>query len=208
MARPLRIEFSGALYHVMSRGNEQEPIVRDEVDREKRLDWLRRTVETYGWRLHALVLKGNHEHLFVETLQPNLSAGMRYLNGSYTSCFNRRHHRSGHLLQGRFKAHLIETQGCFLQVSRYIHLNPVWASNVAAHFGHDARGWRPGPRVNDASRVVAACLARWRFGYAAREVAAALGYHGHGGVHNAVASIETGPPKLGQTAEELWRQLR
>jgi REP element-mobilizing transposase RayT len=85
MARPLRIEFAGALYHVMSRGNERKAIVRDDADRQRRLDWLQRTVETYRWRLHAFVLMGNHEHLFVETPEPNLSAGMQCLNGSYTS---------------------------------------------------------------------------------------------------------------------------
>jgi hypothetical protein len=80
MARPLRIEFAGALYDVMSRGNARQDIVRDDADREKRLDWLRRTVETYGWRIHSFVLMRNHDHLFVETPEPNLSAGMQYLN--------------------------------------------------------------------------------------------------------------------------------
>ncbi len=69
MARPLRIEFAGALYHVMSRGNERRPIVKDDRDRSRRLDWLRRTVETYGWHLHAFVLMNNHDHLYVETPQ-------------------------------------------------------------------------------------------------------------------------------------------
>jgi REP element-mobilizing transposase RayT len=127
MARPLRIEFAGALYHVMSRGNERRPVVRDDADRAKRLLWLKRTVETYGWRLHAFVLLTNHEHLFVETPEANLSTGMQFLNGSYTGYFNRRHRRAGHLFQGRFKGHLIEDEGYFLEVSRYIHLNPVRA---------------------------------------------------------------------------------
>ncbi len=87
MARPLRIEFSGALYHVMSRGNDRRAIVRDDADRNRRLAWLARTVETYGWRLHAFALMDNHEHLFVETPEPNLSAGMQRLNGSYTSYY-------------------------------------------------------------------------------------------------------------------------
>ena len=130
MARPLRIEFPGAIYHVMSRGNERRAVVRDDKDRQRRLDWLRRTVETYCWQLHAFVLMTNHEHLFVETPEPNLSAGMQYLNGSYTSYFNRRHRRAGHLFQGRFKGHLIEARGYFLEVSRYIHLNPVRAGMV------------------------------------------------------------------------------
>jgi len=131
MARPLRIEYPGALYHVISRGNEQRSIVTDDADRNKRLEWLRRTVQTYGWRLHAFVLMTNHEHLFVETPEPNLSAGMQYLNGSYTSYFNRRRRRSGHLFQGRFKAHLIDEQGYFQVVSRYVHLNPVRAKITA-----------------------------------------------------------------------------
>ena len=130
MARPLRIAFPGALYHVISRGNERRAIVRDDADRRKRLDWLRRTVEMYGWRLHAFVLMNNHDHLFVETPEANLSAGMQHYNGSYTGYFNRRHRRAGHLFQGRFKGHLIEQEGYFLEVSRYIHLNPVRARVV------------------------------------------------------------------------------
>jgi REP element-mobilizing transposase RayT len=130
MARPLRIEFPGAHCHVMSRGNDRRVIVRDEADRQKWIDWLRRTVQTYGWRLHAFVLMPNHHHLFVETPEPNLSAGMRFFNGSYTSYFNRRHRRPGHLFQGRFKAQLVEEQGYYLEVSRYIHLNPVRAKLV------------------------------------------------------------------------------
>ena len=101
MARPLRIQFSGAVCHVVSRGNERKPIVRDDVDREKRLDWLRRTVEMYGWQLHAFVLMTHH--LFVQTPQASLAVGMQYLNGSYTSYFNRRHRRAGHLFQGRYR---------------------------------------------------------------------------------------------------------
>lgn len=120
----------------MSRGNEQRPIAVDDVDRRKRLSWLQRTVETYGWRLHAFVLMGNHEHLFVETPEPNLSAGMQYLNGSYTGYFNRRIGRVGHLFQGRFKAHVIDEQGYFQAISRYIHLNPVRASLVRRPDGY------------------------------------------------------------------------
>lgn len=130
MARPLRIEYAGAHYHVTSRGNERRPVVRDDADRQKRLDWLQRTVETYAWRLHAFVLMDNHDHLFVETPQPNLSAGMQFLNGAYTGYFNRRHRRAGHLFQGRYKAQLVEEEGYYLEVSRYIHLNPVRARCV------------------------------------------------------------------------------
>ncbi len=151
MARPLRIEYPGALYHVISRGNERRPIVADDMDRSKRLDWLRRAVQTYGWHLHAFVQMTNHEHLFVETPEPNLSAGMQYLNGSYTSYFNCRWRRSGHLFQGRFKAHVIDEQGYFQVISRYIHLNPVRAKMVvkpqeypwSSYFGYirAAKAW-------------------------------------------------------------------
>jgi len=317
MARPLRIQFPGALYHVMSRGNERRPIVRDDADRCKRLDWLRRTVEVYGWRLHAFALMTNHEHLFVETPEANLSAGMQYLGGSYTSYFNWRHGRVGHLFQGRFKAHLVEGEGYFREVSRYIHLNPVragmvtrpqdypWSSypgyvrsrravawvsydrvlaefgrdpagarraygrfvragvddpppsplakavgglllgseafvarvrrmlrdrpddaavpqlrrlqarpellrivtEVAGHFGHDASDWCRGRRVDDASRAVAAYLARRHFGYSASQVAAVLGYRSHSGVSNAIARIDSASPAIKRTADELAQKL-
>ena len=130
MARPLRIELAGGLYHVISRGNERHAIVRDDADRRRRLEWLERTVQTYGWRLHAFTLMSNHEHLFVETPEPNLSAGMHLLNASYTGYFNLRHRRAGHLFQGRFKAQLIEEEGHYLELSRYLHLNPVRAKLV------------------------------------------------------------------------------
>src|SRR5271169_1035762 len=130
MARPLRIELAGGLYHVMSRGNERRAIVRDDADRQRRLDGLQRTVATHGWRLHAFALMTNHEHLFLQTAEPNLSAGMHLLNSSYTGYFNLRHRRVGHLFQGRFKAHLVEEEGYFTEISRYIHLNPVRARLV------------------------------------------------------------------------------
>jgi putative transposase len=153
MARPLRVDFAGALHHVMSRGNERQPIVRDDADRQRRVDWLRRTVERYGWRLHAFVLMTNHDHLFLETPEANLGSGMQFLNGSYTSYFNRRHRRVGHLFQGRFRGHLIEEEGHFLEVSRYIHLNPVraglverpeewcWSSYAGYHRERNALSW-------------------------------------------------------------------
>ncbi len=303
-------------YHAISRGNRRGAIVRDKRDREKRLDWLRRTVETYGWRLHAFVLMGNREHLFVETPEANLAAGMQYLNGSYTSYFNRRHRHSGHLFQGRYRGHLIEEEGHYLEVSRYIHLNPVrarlvdrperwpWSSypgyhiprrrlswvtynrvladfgrdavaarrayaafvragighrpdspfaaavggllvgsamfverirglldgwpadkglpqlerlrarpsleticaTVGAHFGRAADSWAPGTRSDDASRAVAAYLARRRFGYSACDVAEALGYRSHGSVRNAVTRVEAAAALSGPI-EMLYKRL-
>lgn len=303
----------------MSRGNEKQPIVLDDIDRAKRVDWLRRTVEIYGWRLHAFALMTNHDHLFVETPEPNLSAGMQYLGGSYTSYFNWRYKRSGHLFQGRFKAHLVQTEGYFREVSRYIHLNPVraglvarpqdynWSSYpgyaqsrravawvcydrvlsefgcdpgdarraynrfvrhgintpppsplakpvsgllvgseafvakmrgmlqnrpddaslpqlremqlqsrpelqrivaaVAEKFGSDPADWRADKRVNDASRALAAYLARRRFGYSGNQVAEALGYRSGSSVSSAVARIDSAGPALRKTAEKIEREL-
>jgi len=292
--------------------------VRDDADREKRLDWLRRAVETYKWRLHAFVLMRNHDDLFVETPEPNLSAGMQYLNGSYTSYFNRRHGCCGHLFQGRYKGHLIEEQGYFLEVSRYVHLNPVrakavcrpeeyrWSSYggyqrasrtvpwvtydrvlgefgrkasasrrshtrfvragveepprcpfaeavermllgsdafvarirgllderptdrsvpqlehlrerpsveaisrvVGEYFGVDTSRWAPGRRTDDASRAVAAYVARRRFGHGAGKVAEALGYRSTGSVTRAVATVESGNDDLRRTARKLEERLR
>ncbi len=317
MARPLRIEYPGAVYHVVCRGNERRAIVRDDGDREKRLDWLRRTVETYGWLVHAFVLMTNHEHLFVQTPQPNLSAGMQYLNGSYTGYFNRRHRRVGHLFQGRFKGHLVEEEGYFLEISRYLHLNPVraqmvgrpeeyrWSSYagyvgargtlpwvtydhvlgefgrdvsaarrayvrfveagieasppspfreaigglllgsekfvariqgllgagasdaelpsrkrlrsrpsleqileaVARHLGHDPASWSSGHRSDDASRAAAAYVARRRFGYSAKAVAAALGYRDASGVSHAIRRIEAGTDDVRKVVSRIEGSL-
>ncbi len=131
MARPLRVEIAGGLYHVTSRGNGRQFIFRNEADFQARLGWLRRTVETYGWHLHAFALMNNHDHLFVETPRANLAAGMQYLNAGYTGSFNRRHGRVGHVLQGRYKAVLVENEGHYWELSRYIHLNPVRARLAA-----------------------------------------------------------------------------
>lgn len=124
MARPLRIEYPGAYYHVTSRGNEQKPIFRDDIDREKFLELLGRAVEQFHLRVHAYVLMENHYHLLVETPRAGLNRALRYLNGVYTQSFNRRHRRVGHLFQGRYKAILVDRDSYLLELSRYIHLNP------------------------------------------------------------------------------------
>jgi putative transposase len=131
MARPLRIEFSGALYHITSRGNEQRPIFRDDVDRKMFLTFLGDAVQRFGWSVTAWVLMTNHYHLVVQTPDPNLSRGMHWLNGTYVGWFNRRHKRSGHLFQGRFDAVLVEKETYFREVLRYVVLNPVRAKMVA-----------------------------------------------------------------------------
>lgn len=130
MARPLRLEHPGALWHVTARGNERGDVFRDDADRREFLSVLGRTVTVYGWRLHAYVLMGNHYHLLVETPEPTLSRGMRDLNGVTTQRFNRRHGRTGHLFEGRFKAILVEREAHLLEIARYVVLNPVRAGLV------------------------------------------------------------------------------
>jgi putative transposase len=125
MARPLRIQRAGSWYHITARGNERRDIFRDDKDRRHLLELLKETVGMFGWRLHAFVLMSNHYHLLVELAEPNLSRSMQWLNASYSIWFNWRHQRSGHLLQGRFKSVLVEPESWGLELSRYIHLNPV-----------------------------------------------------------------------------------
>lgn len=130
MARPLRIEFDGALYHVTARGNARNNIVFDNQDRKKQLELLGEVCGRFNWACYAYCLMDNHYHLLIETPDGNLSAGMRQLNGCYTQHFNRRHRRVGHLFQGRYKAILVEKDAYLLELSRYIVLNPVRARMV------------------------------------------------------------------------------
>ena len=132
MARPLRIEFPGALYHVTSRGNARQKVFRDDEDRETFLATLAAVVERFGWHCHAYCLMDNHFHLLLETPEPNLSRGMRQLNGVYTQRFNRRHRKVGHLFQGRFNAVVVDKDAYLLELARYIVLNPVRARRVKA----------------------------------------------------------------------------
>jgi len=125
MARPLRLEFAGAMYHLTSRGNDRQKIFFTDADRELFLNTLSGVVSRYGWICHAYCLMANHYHLLVETPKANLSIGMRQLNGMYTQSFNRAHKRVGHLFQGRFKAILVEKKSYRLELCRYIVLNPI-----------------------------------------------------------------------------------
>ena len=127
MARPLRIEFSGAFYHVTSRGNEEKEVFKSQKDREKFLDYLATASSRYGAVIHAFCLMGNHYHLLLETPDGNLSQIMRHINGAYTTYFNSRRKRAGHLFQGRYKAVLVEAEAYATELTRYIHLNPVRA---------------------------------------------------------------------------------
>ena len=130
MARPLRLEFAGALYHVTSRGNRREAIYETDEDRESFLAVLDDVCGTFNWVCHAYCLMGNHYHLLIETPEGNLSRGMRQLNGVYTQGFNQRHCRVGHVFQGRYKAILVEKDSYLLELARYIVLNPVRAQMV------------------------------------------------------------------------------
>ena len=130
MARPLRLEYGGAVYHVTSRGNERSTIFRNDRDRAKFLEVLGSVVSGARWILHAYCLMGNHYHLLLETPLGNLSRGMQRLNGRYTQRFNFRYRRSGHLLQGRYKAILVEKEAHLLELCRYVVLNPVRAGMV------------------------------------------------------------------------------
>jgi len=131
MARPLRIDIKGALHHVTSRGNEGRPIFRSNKDREAFLQFLAEAVKRFGWSVTAWVLMTNHYHVVVQTPEANLSRGMQWLNGTYADWFNRRHKRSGHLFQGRFKSLVIDQGTYFAEVLRYVVLNPVRAKMVA-----------------------------------------------------------------------------
>lgn len=125
MARPLRIWYPGAWYHVTARGNERREIYRSEEDRLLFLARLSQIAERFGMVLHGYVMMENHFHLIVEPREDNLSRAMQWLNVSYSQWFNRRHQRSGHLFQGRFKSVVIDWQAWGLELSRYVHLNPV-----------------------------------------------------------------------------------
>ena len=137
MARPLRIEYEGAVYHVTSRGNARQNIFHVDSDREVFLEVLSDAVKRFGWVCHAYCLMTNHYHLLLETPEANLSRGMRHLNGVYTQAFNRRHARSGHVLQGRFKAIVVEKESHLLELARYVVLNPVRAKAIRS-----AKDWR------------------------------------------------------------------
>ena len=143
MARPLRIEYPGAIYHVLSRGDRREAIVRDDEDRRVFLELVGRTCERTGWEIHAYCLMSNHFHLVVETPRDNLSTGMQWLLGSYTQRFNRRHRLCGHLFGGRYKALLVDGRGggYLRRVCDYVHLNPVRAAMIGPTKPVDSYRW-------------------------------------------------------------------
>lgn len=132
MARPLRIEYPGAVYHVTARGNNRNPIFEGDGDREFFLKTTGEIVKRFRWICHAFCLMDNHYHLLIETQEPNLSQGMRQLGGNYTQAHNRFHGKCGHLFQGRFKSILVQKDSHLLELCRYIMLNPV-RGGIAFH---------------------------------------------------------------------------
>ena len=130
MARPLRIEYEGAIYHVTARGNERGKIFFSKRDYEKFREYIAEAQLKFGLILHAYVLMTNHYHLIIETPEKNLSRIMHHINSSYTSYTNIKRKRSGHLFQGRYKAILVDKDSYLLELSRYLHLNPVRVNMV------------------------------------------------------------------------------
>jgi len=132
MARPLRIQYPGAVYHVMARGNHGQEIFKDDRDRQCFLETLGEACGKTGWEIHAYVLMADHYHLLVETPEGNLVSGMKWVQGAYTQRYNSRHQLFGHLFQGRYKAVIVDgrDEGYFQVVSTYIHLNPARANLI------------------------------------------------------------------------------
>jgi putative transposase len=153
MSRPWRIEYEGALYHLLSRGNERSDIFMSDKDRTSFLDTVGEMSERFDMDVFAYVLMGNHYHLLVRTRQANLKRAMQWFGTTYTQRFNRRNFRSGHLFQGRYKSILIQNDAYLLQLSYYIHRNPLragiisrladyrWSSYHAYAYGRKTPQW-------------------------------------------------------------------
>jgi REP element-mobilizing transposase RayT len=150
MPRRLRIEYEGAIYHVMARGNARQKIVRDDADRGRLIEVLEQTVSRCGWELASYVVMGNHLHLLVKTPRPNLGVGMQSFLSGYAIWAGRRWRRQGHLFQGRYRAEMIEDESYYWTVSRYLHLNPVRAGLVPRP---EQWEWSSYPGYRDARRA-------------------------------------------------------
>jgi putative transposase len=130
MARPLRIEYPDAVYHVTSRGNARSDVFHSDQDREEFLIILDGVIKRFNWLCHAYCMMDNHYHLLIETPDGNLSLGMRQLNGIYTQKYNYLHGKTGHVFQGRYKAILVDKESYLLELCRYVVLNPVRAKMI------------------------------------------------------------------------------
>ena len=147
MARKLRVQYPGAIYHLMNRGDRREPIFKDDQDRERFLATLGETCAKTSWQVHAFCLMPNHFHLVVETPQANLVAGMKWFLGTYTARFNRRHQFFGHLFSGRYKSLVVDGSGngYLKAVCDYVHLNPVRAKLLATNEPLEKYRWSSYP---------------------------------------------------------------
>ena len=154
MARKLRVEYPGAIYHVMNRGDRQEPIFKDEEDHRRFLSTLGEACAKTGWQVHALCLMRNHFHLVLETPQANLVSGMKWLLGTYTSRFNRRHKLFGHLFSGRYKALIVDGSGngYLKTVCDYVHLNPARSNLLRPEQALKEYAWSSWPEYLKAPR--------------------------------------------------------
>ena len=178
MPRRLRIEFDGAIYHVMARGNARQDIVHDDDDRRRLLADLERTVTRTGWEVLSFVVMSNHFHLLLKTPRPNLAKGMQAFLSAYAQWCGRRRGRVGHLFQGRYKAEMIEDESHYWTVSRYVHLNPVRAGIVerpeqwawSSYPGYAAPARRYPWVAHDA------LLSSWRGGFGGTGAVAARAY--------------------------------
>ena len=146
-ARKLRVEYSGAIYHGMNRGDRREPIFRDDADRQRFVETLAEACERSGWQVHAYCLMPNHFHLVVETPQPTLVAGMKWSLGTYTGRFNRRHRLCGHLFSGRYKSLIVDGSGGGHRrtVCKNVHLNPARAGLLRPEQALPAYRWSSWP---------------------------------------------------------------
>ena len=140
MARPIRVQFEDGVYHVAARGNERRPIYRDDQDRVRFLETVEEACERFRLVVHSYCLMPNHYHLLLQTPWANLSEGLGWLQTTYSIRFNRRHRRSGHLFQGRFKAHLVEADSYAGRLITYIHLNPVCPRDKRRPVARERRG--------------------------------------------------------------------
>ena len=147
MPRQLRLEYAGAIYHVVNRGDRREDIFKDDLDRRQFLSTLEEACQKTGWQVHAYCLMRNHFHLVIETPQANLVAGMKWLSGVYTKRFNIRHKFCGHVFAGRYKALVVDGSGdgYFKTVCDYVHLNPVRARVIAVKAGLETFRWSSYP---------------------------------------------------------------
>lgn len=147
MARKIRVEYPGAIYHVLNRGDRREPIFQDEEDRQRFMETLGEACGKTGWQVHALCLMANHFHLVVETPLGNLVAGMKWFLGTYTGRFNRRHKLFGHLFSGRYKALIVDGRGrgYLRTVCDYVHLNPARAKLLRPEQGLREYAWSSWP---------------------------------------------------------------